>query len=320
MTNVSQAGQIKGLELARQYYTACRPLLFENMPDIMRKAAAGLVGEGSECFGCDDQYSRDHDFGPAFCLWLPDDLLAAEKERINAALAALPKTFTGMPCRLNCRGRTGALGIRAFYAFLTGLDQPPQNWREWLGLKEERAAVAVNGEIFEDNAGQFSAWRKTLLAFYPQDVWRKKLCARVMNMAQAGQYNLPRTLQREDAPAAMLARDEFARAALSFVFLLNRRYMPFYKWAPCLCRNLPVLGPELHDLLCRLAAWPLGSQHDMEIVNAIEEFCQNCAAALQHGGLSNCPGAWLWEHGPAIMAAVQTPELLRMDLLHDEGG
>ena len=68
---------MKGLELAKAYYEHCRPQLYEEMPQIMEKACAGLCGEGSECFGCDDEISRDHDFSPAFCLWLPEDTLCA---------------------------------------------------------------------------------------------------------------------------------------------------------------------------------------------------------------------------------------------------
>ena len=76
---------MKGLDLAREFYAVCRPVLQAELGGIMDMAAVGLVGEGSECFGCDDAESQDHDFGPAFCLWLPREVLLAEQSRIEAA-------------------------------------------------------------------------------------------------------------------------------------------------------------------------------------------------------------------------------------------
>ena len=62
---------MNGMELAERYYeTYGRPMLHEKYPEYETRIAVGLVGEGSECFGFDDRISRDHDFGPAFCLWL----------------------------------------------------------------------------------------------------------------------------------------------------------------------------------------------------------------------------------------------------------
>ena len=74
------------------------------------RIAAGLIGEGSECFGFDDRYSTDHDFGPAFCLWLTDE----DYREIGAALAEdytnLPKTFRGFPAR-NFKWRPGSASV-----------------------------------------------------------------------------------------------------------------------------------------------------------------------------------------------------------------
>ena len=224
-----------GLELARAFYEHCLPTLCQRMPDVLDRAAIGLVGEGSECFGCDDKYSRDHDFGPAFCLWVPEDVLAAHRAHIEAALDALPETFQGMPSRLAAArrqgpaaGRVGVIAIEDFYAFFTGLRRPPQQWQEWLAIPEYQLAACTNGAVFVDNSGLFVKWREALAAGYPADVRLKKLSCRCMHMAQCGQYNLPRSLKRGDTVAAMLVQARFAEAALSFVYLANRRYMPFY--------------------------------------------------------------------------------------------
>lgn len=309
---------MKGLELCRKYYDHCRPILLREIPEIMASAAIGLVGEGSECFGLDDGLSLDHDFGPAFCLWLPDAMLARHHDQIERAFSLLPSEFGGYAARMrpNLRnGRVGPMGIQAFFAFFTDLAKPPANWRQWLSLNETRLAAAVNGEIFDDSLGEFTAWRKSLQAYYPRDVWLKKIAARVMTMAQAGQYNLPRTLERRDAGAAMLACARFSEAALSLVFLFNHTYMPYYKLAPRACRLLPVLGTELSELLEFLAGQPLRDRRDLDVTGEIERFCGACAAHLRATGLSNEMDDWLWAHGPRIMDHVKTPELLRMNIL-----
>ena len=309
---------MNGLELARAFYTASRPALVAAMPEVMAQAAAGLVGEGSECLGCDDAVSRDHDFGAAFCLWLPREVLRAQADRIEAAFASLPAEFAGFPSRLAPgarQGRVGPLAIEGFYAFFTGLDAPPANWRQWLAIPEHRLAAATNGEVFEDAPGRFTAWREALLAYYPRDVWLKKLATGAMLAAQTGQYNLPRALGRGDGASAMLAAARFAEAALGLVFLLNRRYMPFYKWAPRLGRQLPVLGAPLGRLLDSLAAQPLRGPQDMAVAEPVEEFCAQVAEQLRFTGLSDAPDAWLWSHGPRIMGRVKDPEIRRLNLL-----
>lgn len=58
---------MKHLEICRRYFdTLGRPMIERNFPRLVGRYAAGMVGEGSGCFGFDDEISRDHDFGPGF--------------------------------------------------------------------------------------------------------------------------------------------------------------------------------------------------------------------------------------------------------------
>ena len=90
---------MKGLELSEKYYEAVRPELVEKFPEVFSRIAAGLAGEGSECFGYDDEISRDHDFGPSFCLWLSDEDYEKYGRALAAWYASLPGEFLGFPAR-----------------------------------------------------------------------------------------------------------------------------------------------------------------------------------------------------------------------------
>ena len=62
---------MKGMELSRLYYEeVCKPAIEKEAGELTERTAVGLVGEGSECYGYDDEISRDHDFGPSCCFWL----------------------------------------------------------------------------------------------------------------------------------------------------------------------------------------------------------------------------------------------------------
>ena len=310
-----------GLALSRLFFEASLPMLRERIPDVLESSAAGLVGEGSECLGLDDDISRDHDWGPAFCLWVPDDLLRQEFSRIEQAVAALPSSFQGFPTRMakeRRMGRTGPLPLKGFYRRFLGMDHVPATWKEWLSIPEYHLCSCTNGAVFMDEGGEFSAVREELLRHYPEDVRRKKIAARCMIMAQAGQYNLPRCLQRGDFVAAMLATARFSEAALSMAFLLNRRYMPFYKWACRAAEDLPVLGRNVVETLRVLSrtVWQ-DETRGASALEAIEEFCALTARELETQGLCPNQGNWLWAAGPVVQMGIQEPELRRRNVMED---
>ena len=52
---------MNGLELSRAFYeTYGLPMLRTQFPELLPLLAVGLIGSGSECFGFDDEVSRDH--------------------------------------------------------------------------------------------------------------------------------------------------------------------------------------------------------------------------------------------------------------------
>ena len=87
---------MKGLELSEKYFFEIGLHMLQKIfAQYIDRIAAGLVGEGSECYGVDDEISRDHDWGASFCLWLtPEDYTKIGCE-LQVAYTDLPKEFLG---------------------------------------------------------------------------------------------------------------------------------------------------------------------------------------------------------------------------------
>lgn len=288
-------------------------MLAEKYPGYLNRIAAGLVGEGSECFGFDDEISRDHDWGPSFCLWLTRE----DHEAIGASLQNdvenLPREFSGIEARKDSfwgRGRTGVFEIGEFYRRFLGFDQVPGSLKEWRAIPEGNLAVATNGRVFMDPAGKFSEFRERLKEFYPEDIRLKKIASRCMSMAQSGQYNYLRCARRGEYLAAEYAKSQFAADAISMVFLLNRQYRPFYKWMHRAMKTLPVLGNTVFELLSRLfdANEPGAEKlkHERKY-NLIEQVCHCVIHELQREGMSNSTSDFLLDHGPQVQLKIADP-------------
>lgn len=226
-------------------------------------------------------------------------------------------------------GRVGVFEIEAFYSRFIGMEQPPKSLMRWLHLPEDKLAAVVGGAVFEDGLGEFSAIREALRKYYPEDVRIKKIAARAAKMAQSGQYNYGRCMRRGDTVAAMLALDEFVRQAISMVYLLNRTYMPYYKWMFRGMENFQIL-PEVAEKIRELSVmgdtsemwkppfppgWnPYVNQLDPR-VGRIEEICQAVVGELRKQGLTDSRDAFLEAHTWEIMKRIQDPELKKCHVM-----
>lgn len=301
-----------GLELARGFYERHgAPMLHEQFPALEGKIAVGLVGGGSECFGYDDAISRDHDFEPGFCLFLPDESSVSRQDAfaLERSYAKLPKEYGGfLRATLAPVGgnRHGVLRTADFFHRYTGLDGAPKHWREWLSIPDWALAEATNGAVFRDDLGQFSALRAAL-STPPEDVRLKKLAGQLLLMAQAGQYNHPRCTRRGDRAAAQLAAIEFSNAAMAAAFALDGRYMPYYKWRFRALRELPTMA----HLAAPLEAILLGQTTEA----LIESVCVEILAAVQAQGLTSRTGDDLERHAYAVNDRIADSSLRNESIL-----
>ena len=127
---------MKGLELSKEFYLKYgKPLIEKEFADFKNRIAVGLIGEGSECFGFDDEISVDHDFEPGFCIFVTREDYEKIGFSIDKAYDRLPKHFKGFE-RLTASPvggkRHSVLVIEDFYRRFLGTESLPETIEQWL--------------------------------------------------------------------------------------------------------------------------------------------------------------------------------------------
>ncbi len=343
--NIASQHIKNGMQLSQSYWqTYGKPLLDQpKFAKYKNRIAAGLVGHGSECYGFDDEISRDHDFGPGFCLWLTDEDYAEIGADLQDAYDALPRKYAGFESRnetpraKSCESskRVGVFRISEFFENLTGFPTAPsQNEPHlWLSLSESTLAAATNGKIFADPLGEFSKTRQSF-KLMPDDVRISLISRRLGMISQAGQYNFPRMIARKDASAAWLSINEFVRATASIVFLLNNPisagYLPYYKWQFAALRKLsnrmasrlPEVCGKLESLMRLSSAACFGGDGSggdgfgeggkgagiaqKQVTQIIDSICEDIVRELQYQGLSDCGETFLEWQRPYVEAHIHS--------------
>ena len=310
---------MKGLELSEAFYEEYgRPMLENQFPDLLPYLAVGLFGSGSECFGFDDEISRDHDFEPGFCLFLPDEETVDRRSAflLERAYAKLPRSFRGFQRSVILPvggARHGVLRTSEFFMKTAGTSDGELSLEQWLTIPEEALAEATNGKVFFDNYGEVTAIRRSLAAF-PEDIRLKRLAGNLLLMAQAGQYNYPRCLGHGEPAAAQMAVYEFVKSTLTTVFLLNGRYQPYYKWVFRAMRVLPALS-KLADPLESLLTTDNRAETIPAKTQSIEDISASIAQRLKEMELSRVGGRELERHAYSVNDRIQNAELRNMHIL-----
>ena len=310
---------MKGLELSRAYFEAYgRPMLEAEFPALLPCLAVGLCGSGSECFGFDDEVSQDHDFEPGFIIFLPDEEKLSRRDAflLERAYAKLPKEFEGFRrASISPVGgaRHGVVRTSDFFRDKVGSADGVLTLSQWMTQPEELLSEAVNGEIFFDNLGKVNSIRSALSA-YPRDIMLKKLAGRLLLAAQAGQYNYRRALSHGETAAAQLAAIRFSENAMAAIFLLNGRYMPYYKWSFRALRALPKLSLEA-ELFEYLITTGNDGDAAEEKADVIESICADIIEELISQGLTKATCGDLEKHAYSVNDAITDPQIRNLHIL-----
>ena len=310
---------MKGLELARAFYKEYgEPMLREKFPELLPLLAAGLAGSGSECWGFDDEISRDHDFEPGFCLFLPGEEIVDRKAAfaLERAYAALPREFMGLRRSLVSPvggARHGVIRTADFMKDKVGAPDGKLDMIQWLYVPDYSLAEAVNGEIFMDGYGEVTAIRASLRR-RPEDVRLKKLAGHLLLMAQSGQYNYLRCLAHGETAAAQLAVTEYVKSSMAAVFLLNEEYQPYYKWSFRAMRALPKLSltAELLEYLLTTDNEPETSAEKSRVIEGIAE---DIIEELRAQGLTRADCTDLEKHAYSVNDHVENGQIRNMHVL-----
>ena len=241
------------VETSRAFFgEVVRPILEQHFPEITAVTAFGLFGYGSEALGLDDAYSRDHHWGVRIDGLLPGWVTAdQQQEMITTVSGNLPESYGGHS--LYAAHLAGAgLALDTLPHFLQrtiGLARAPETHVEWLRIPEEDITHVVNGEVWHDVAGAFTAVRRTLNQYYPEPVRLRRIAHWCRYFSGMGSYALKRAILRDNVYYATITFSRAVKWAVQLAFMLEGTYYPYDKWIMSRFAQLPRLAEPLKPLV-----------------------------------------------------------------------
>ena len=216
--------------------------------------AAAFIGKGSDVLGYDTERSTDHDWGPRFQVFLPDDRFDRQSRLLDEELAQrLPADFRGYPVAAveseDATARPHRVQVETVQGFLCrhlGLgDLSSLGVRDWLTFPEQRLLELTSGEIFHDPRGELARFRQRLAAF-PSDVWLYRMACQWQRLSQVEAF-VGRCAEAGDGIGMRSVAARVIRDVMKLCFLMERRYAPYEKW----------LGTAFGSLACAPRMQPL---------------------------------------------------------------
>ncbi|MCR4703349.1 MAG: DUF4037 domain-containing protein [Saccharofermentans sp.] len=318
-----------GLKISEVFFEEYgMPMLEKHFSEYKDEIAAGLAGQTSECFGYDDYISRDHDYAPGFCLWLPEELKKKIGSDLQKAYDELPvedfiinhRADVGMsgPSNIMTGARSKRVGVHSIEEFFyehTGMTHAPVTTEDWLLTPQMHIAEAVNGKVFRDISGEFTAIRNVWAGYYPADIKKKKVAADLAMAGKTGQFNYLRSVKRDDIGAAYCCVTEFIYKISAALFLLNGRYMPYYKWRFRAMKEFTTLNSVVEPLL-QLSQ--MSEEMSSDKIRLIEDISGMVIKELVGRGWSSGHSDYLLDNAKLVMKTISDSEIASWNIFVGE--
>ncbi len=271
------------VDLSRELFTEIvLPELRRAFPTETERTAFGLFGYGSDAYLLDDEISRDHHWGLRIDALMPDDVFTSSRSAmVETVRSKLPSSFKGRSLRVGHLAGAGISpdSLSAMLIRTIGIDHAPGTYAEWLSIPEEDIIHIVNGEVWHDPSGSFSAIRRSFSNHYPEPVRLRRIAHWCRYFSGMGSYALKRAILRKNEFYAVTRFATAIRLGIQLAFLIDRVYFPYDKWLMAYFPRLPRLYEPLHPLVDEAILLSTGWDRKLELLDNIADILDQVMVA-----------------------------------------
>ena len=292
---------MKGLELCRRYYYECvKPIIEEKYSLIKDNYSCALIGWGSDVLQNDDEYSKDHEWGPRLLIFVDNERKYAITELKKLLNEQIPFDFLGYKTRFDF----DANGVRILSHTNKGVTNidffiydeyikiflgviAPESESDWLYILENKLFEITSGEIFYDANDILRKKLKIYKDYYPLNVWKYRMAYLWLNIG----WNIDvigLLYKRDNIISAKIAVYKTILPLIKLISVYNKKYSPCYiKHIEKEFYKLPHISNETGFLLEEC----LKTDDMIKIKNNLETIIEKIM--IFHNSLSELPNIYI---------------------------
>lgn len=271
------------IDISHQFFNELvKPILETHFPQETAQTAFGVFGYGSEALGLDDEYSRDHHWGLRIDALMPEAVYRrSHQAMIETVRRYLPDSYQGHSLREGHLAGAGLApdSLEAFLRRTIGRESPPETYADWLAIPEEDIIHIINGAVWHDPLGTFTAVRQTFNRYYPEPVRLRRIAHWSRYYSGMGTYALMRALLRRNEYYATVTFSKAVRWGVQLAFLLEKQYCPYDKWTMAYLERLPRLGKPVQEIVNQAASLATSWEEKLRLLNKLSDLLDRVMVA-----------------------------------------